>query len=119
MGLLDDDIFMFGEDIDWCWRIKETGYKVFYVPESVVYHYHGASSRQRRVGAAIDLHQGMAVFYRKHMAEQHGPVFNAGVNAAIWFRCGVFVVLRGLQSLFSSPEPGHIVISKNVAPRSE
>ena len=49
VGLLDEDIFMFGEDIDWCWRIKQAGWKVYYVPESSVYHYHGASSRLRPV----------------------------------------------------------------------
>jgi N-acetylglucosaminyl-diphospho-decaprenol L-rhamnosyltransferase len=67
IGLLDEDIFMFGEDIDWCWRIKEDGWRVTYVPDAVVYHYHGASSRLRPVGATINLHKGMEVFYINHL----------------------------------------------------
>ncbi len=66
VGLLDEDIFMFGEDIDWCWRIKEAGWKVFYLPEAVIYHIHGASSRLRPIGATIDLHKGMQVFLSKN-----------------------------------------------------
>lgn len=99
VGLLDEDIFMYGEDIDWCWRIKQAGWRVTYVPEAVVYHYHGASSRLRPAGAAINLHKGMEVFYRKHHAPQHSGVFNALVYAAIWARAGVFVALAGLRSL--------------------
>jgi GT2 family glycosyltransferase len=97
IGLMDEDIFMFGEDIDWCWRVKEAGWTVMYYPASVVYHYHGASSRFRRIGATINLHKGMEVFYRKHMAAKNWPIFNLLVYAAIWFRAGIFIVLSWLQ----------------------
>jgi len=99
VGLLDEDIFMFGEDIDWCWRIKQAGWKICYFPSAVVYHYHGAASRLRPVGTTINLHKGMEVFYRKHMAPKYWPVFNALVYTAIWCRAAVFVVLRILGNL--------------------
>lgn len=100
IGLLDEDIFMFGEDIDWCWRVKEAGWSVIYYPESVVYHYHGASSRFRRVGSTINLHKGMEVFYRKHMAQKYWAPVNWAVYAGIWSRCAVFVLLSSIQQLF-------------------
>src|SRR5262249_8533303 len=99
VGLLDEDIFMFGEDIDWCWRIKQAGWKIFYFPSAVVYHYHGAASRLRPIGSTINLHKGMEVFYRKHMAPNNWAVFNALVYAAIWSRAALFVVLRVLGNL--------------------
>lgn len=99
IGLLDEDIFMFGEDIDWCWRVKQDGWKVVYEPKAVVYHYHGASSRLRRVGAAINLHKGMEVFYRKHMAPRNWSIVNWFVYAAIWSRAAVYVSLSALQNL--------------------
>jgi N-acetylglucosaminyl-diphospho-decaprenol L-rhamnosyltransferase len=98
LGLMDEDIFMFGEDIDWCWRFKQDGWRVSYVPEAVVYHYHGAASRLRPIGATINLHKGMEVFYRKHMAGRHSPLFNALVYGAIWFRAGLFIVLSTILS---------------------
>jgi GT2 family glycosyltransferase len=99
VGLLDEDIFMFGEDIDWCWRIKQVGWKICYFPSAVVYHYHGAASRLRPVGTTINLHKGMEVFYRKHMAPNQWPVFNALVYTAIWSRAAVFILLRMLGNL--------------------
>lgn len=99
IGLLDEDIFMFGEDIDWCWRLKQNGLTVNYVPAARIYHYHGASSRFRRVGATINLHKGMEVFYRKHFASNHGRLFNLFVYAAIWFRAGIFIALSCLQNM--------------------
>ncbi len=98
VGLLDEAIFMFGEDIDWCWRIKEDGWRVTYCPDAVVYHYHGASSRLRPVGATINLHKGMEVFYRKHLAHQYWPIFNVLVYLGIWTRAILFIVLSFVQS---------------------
>jgi len=98
IGLLDEEIFMFGEDIDWCWRIKEANWKIFYLPEAIVYHAHGASSRLRPIGATIDLHKGMEVFYRKHLAAKYWAPFNALVYAAIWMRAAVFVVVNFVRA---------------------
>jgi GT2 family glycosyltransferase len=94
IGLLDEDIFMFGEDIDWCWRIKQAGWQVFYYPQAVIYHSHGAASRLRPAGATINLHKGMAVFYRKHLSRNYWPVFNQLVYLAICLRAIVFIVVN-------------------------
>jgi GT2 family glycosyltransferase len=99
IGLLDEDIFMFGEDIDWCWRIKQAGFKVVYNPLAVVTHAHGAASRLRPIGTTIDLHNGMHVFYRKHLAQKYWAPFNLLVYAAIWSRAAVFIVVNWVRSL--------------------
>ncbi|MBX9670271.1 MAG: glycosyltransferase family 2 protein [Candidatus Obscuribacterales bacterium] len=100
IGLLDEHIFMFGEDIDWCWRIKEQGYSVVYTPASVIYHVHGASSRLRPVGATINLHKGMHVFYKKHLAKKYWAPFNILVYAAIWSRASLFILVNVMRGLF-------------------
>jgi N-acetylglucosaminyl-diphospho-decaprenol L-rhamnosyltransferase len=109
VGLLDEDIFMFGEDIDWCWRFKQAGWRVTYVPQAVVYHFHGAASRLRPVGATVNLHKGMEVFYRKHLAPKHSPVFNMLVYAGIWSRASVFIVLSYAQSLIRKRRIVHVL----------
>ncbi len=98
IGLLDEDIFMFGEDIDWCWRIKEANWKIFYLPDAVIFHLHGASARLRPVGATINLHKGMEVFYRKHLARKYWAPFNALVYAAIWLRAFVFILINFVRA---------------------
>ncbi|HMX46992.1 MAG TPA: glycosyltransferase family 2 protein [Candidatus Obscuribacter sp.] len=99
IGLLDEDIFMFGEDIDWCWRVKEAGYRVMYIPTASVFHIHGAASRKRPVGTTINLHKGMEVFYRKHLAKNYWAPFNFLVYAAIWMRAAIFIVVNVLKGM--------------------
>jgi len=102
IGLMDEDIFMYGEDIDWCWRVKQSGYKVFYIPDAIVYHYHGAASRLRPIGATINLHRGMHVFYRKHLAPKYWAPFNWLVYLSIWLRCFIFMIFGSLKQLIPS-----------------
>jgi GT2 family glycosyltransferase len=104
IGLLDEDIFMFGEDIDWCWRIKQAKWKVLYTPESVVYHVHGASSRLIPMKTTIYLHNGMAVFYRKHLAQKYWAPFNALVYAAIGTRAAVFILINVVRAAVTRQE---------------
>jgi GT2 family glycosyltransferase len=85
---------MFGEDIDWCWRIKQASWQIFYYPQAVIYHSHGAASRLRPAGATINLHKGMAVFYRKHLSSNYWPIFNQLIYLAIWLRALIFVVIN-------------------------
>ncbi len=99
VGVLDEEWFMYGEEIDWCWRIKKAGWKVVYNPQAVIYHYHGAASRLRPVKATISLHHGMTLFYRKHVAPRYWAPFNALVYAGIWLRASIFVVAGVLRSL--------------------
>jgi GT2 family glycosyltransferase len=67
-GLLDETFFMYGEDLDWAFRIKTWGWKVYYNPATTVIHYKGESSKQRSVGAIINFYEAMYIFYQKHYA---------------------------------------------------
>lgn len=48
VGLIDERFFMYFEDIDWCRRCWEAGYKVVYYPEAEIYHYHGQGSAKKK-----------------------------------------------------------------------
>lgn len=50
VGLLDESLFMYYEDVDYSFRIKEAGYQLIYHPESVIYHIAGASTRAKKKG---------------------------------------------------------------------
>jgi len=65
VGLLDETFFMYGEDIDWAYRIKKTGWKVYYHPQVVVTHVKRAASRQSQ-RAQFEFWRAMLIFYRKH-----------------------------------------------------
>ncbi len=68
-GLLDEIFWMYGEDLDWAYRIKQCGWQVYYYPRVVVQHIKRASSGQSTAGAAkarYEFDRAMWLFYRKH-----------------------------------------------------
>ncbi|HVU11588.1 MAG TPA: glycosyltransferase family 2 protein [Phototrophicaceae bacterium] len=65
VGLLDEAFFMYGEDLDWAYRIKSAGWSVVYHPQVVVKHVKRAASRQSQ-RAQIEFWRSMLIFYRKH-----------------------------------------------------
>lgn len=65
VGLLDETFFMYGEDLDWAYRIKNAGWKVFYHPHVTVKHVKRAASRQSK-RAQFEFQRAMLIFYRKH-----------------------------------------------------
>jgi GT2 family glycosyltransferase len=65
VGLLDDAFFMYGEDLDWAYRIKSAGWTVVYHPQVVVKHVKRAASRQSQ-RAQFEFWRAMLIFYRKH-----------------------------------------------------
>ena len=68
-GLLDEMFWMYGEDLDWAYRVKQCGWKVYYYPRVIVQHVKRASSGQSNEGAAkakYEFDRAMWLFYRKH-----------------------------------------------------
>jgi hypothetical protein len=62
----DESFFMYGEDVDLCFRIKQNGYRIFYKAESKIYHYGGASSEKIARKAVIYDRQSIQMFFKKH-----------------------------------------------------
>ena len=67
VGLLDESFFMYGEDLDWAYRIKAAGWKVYYNPQVTVLHYKRAASRHSHK-ATYEFYRAMRIFYHKHYA---------------------------------------------------
>ncbi len=66
-GVLDEQFFMYGEDLDWAYRIKQQGWEVWYNADVEVLHVKEASSRKSR-RARVEFYRAMVIFYRKHYA---------------------------------------------------
>jgi len=84
VGLLDEGFFMHCEDLDWCKRFHEAGWKVAYVPTARAVHFKGGSGRGPRV--VWHLHRGMIRFYRKHYRRQYSAWFSGLVYLAVYAR---------------------------------
>jgi N-acetylglucosaminyl-diphospho-decaprenol L-rhamnosyltransferase len=109
VGPLDEGYWLYMEDLDWCRRFWEAGWKVFYEPAGVALHVKGGSSAGRRAPRQeIAFHRGMARFYRRFDAPAHNPLVNAVVYAGIGAKLAVSLAITaakraGGKSSGSSP----------------
>jgi GT2 family glycosyltransferase len=87
VGLMDERFFMYGEDLDWCLRIKQLGYRVMYVPSVIVHHVKRAASR-RSAKAHYEFQRAMWLFYQKHYAANTNWALDKLVKLGLMARGG-------------------------------
>ena len=92
VGLWDEDYFLHCEDLDWCMRFRQKGWKILFVPSARVTHALGACSRSRPVFVEWHKHKGMMRFYRKFFRHQYPGVLMWLVALGIWLRFGLVAV---------------------------
>ncbi len=83
VGLLDEAFFMYGEDLDWCYRIKSYGWRVVYYPRAVVHHYKRAASTKRAIASIRAFYDAMRIFHRKHYARHTLAPINWAIELGI------------------------------------
>lgn len=84
IGLLDEDFFMYGEDIDLSYRFIQAGYKNYYMPERML-HYKGESTQKVSYRFLKRFYGAMLIFYKKHYAHS-SPLLKLAVNLAVSLR---------------------------------
>ncbi|NBC82037.1 MAG: glycosyltransferase [Bacteroidetes bacterium] len=94
VGLLDEDFFMYGEDIDLSYRIKQGGYHNYYFPETTIIHYKGESTKKTSVNYVFVFYQAMLIFARKHFSKRKLQIFSLFINVAIYFRAFIALLRR-------------------------
>jgi N-acetylglucosaminyl-diphospho-decaprenol L-rhamnosyltransferase len=96
-GLLDEEFFFGGEDLDWAYRIKAAGWKVYYNPLAVVQHVKRASFR-KNPQAAFEFERAMWLFYRKHYQATTPRLLNTLICAALAVRGGMPLVREMMRT---------------------
>jgi GT2 family glycosyltransferase len=84
VGLLDERFFMYGEDLDWCLRVRAAGWTVRYEPTVTVQHQHGAASSARALRTNVHFFRAMDLFYRKHYVQQYPPLLTGVIRITIY-----------------------------------
>jgi GT2 family glycosyltransferase len=92
-GLLDEQYFMYAEDLDFCYRAKERGWQVWYNADVTVLHYKGQSSRQRSTFANVQFYKTMRLFHDKHFRDRSSFLSNLMIHASIGL-LGGWAILR-------------------------
>lgn len=87
VGLLDEDFFMYGEDIDLSYRLLKGGWQNWYLPYSII-HYKGQSTQKSDFRYVHVFYQAMLIFFRKHY-DHLSFFFTIPVKCAIYFRASL------------------------------
>jgi N-acetylglucosaminyl-diphospho-decaprenol L-rhamnosyltransferase len=96
-GLLDEAFFMYGEDLDWAYRIKAHGWRVVYHPATRVMHLKGATTRRQSFRMIREFYRAMWLFHRKHYASRTIFLINWLVAIGIIARCAVAMMVNAAR----------------------
>lgn len=103
IGPLDNTLFMFCEDVDWCKRAWQAGFKVMYVPQAVITHAIGRSTDQVANRMIIRFHRSMYRYYKKHDVRQANlfarPFMLAFAGAALALRASLFLAKNYVDAI--------------------
>lgn len=110
VGLLSEDYFMYSEELDLCWNLRQSGWQVYWVPGARVVHYGGQSTTQVASDMFLRLYQGKVLYIRKH----HGR-FTALLYKGILLGATAMRLLAGPFALFEKAprRQRHLALTHN------
>ncbi len=99
VGVLDEDFFMYGEDIDLSWRIIKGGWDNYYFSGTRIIHYKGESTKKGSLNYVTIFYNAMLIFAAKHFEGSQASIFNMFIRTAIYARAGVSIIRRVLSKI--------------------
>lgn len=86
IGGLDEQFFMYGEDLDWCYRIQRAGWKNYYISGTQIIHYKGESTKRSDVDEVRLFYEAMHLFVKKHLSRswQTHLILRIGIAVRSW-----------------------------------
>lgn len=91
VGLWDEGYFLHCEDLDWCMRFRQKGWKILFVPSARITHMLGVCGRSRPIFVEWHKHRGMLRFYRKFFRHQYPGGLMWLVTLGVWLRFGLVI----------------------------
>jgi GT2 family glycosyltransferase len=107
VGGLDEGYFMYAEEVDWCYTLREKGWQVWYHPAAKVVHLGGGSSQGRRTAREADLYCSRVQFFRKHYGDTAAEL----LKWQIYSLTAVKMIFHGLLHWTSQGRRGRSVVS--------
>lgn len=97
IGGLDETYFMYGEDLDYCYRIKQVGWKIYYVPFTKIIHYKGESTKSAAYDNFATFYRAMNIFVKNHFSKSYSIFFGALLRLGIFIRGLFSIITRFIQ----------------------
>ena len=99
VGVLDESYFMYGEDIDFSWRIKLAGFQNYYLPTARIIHYKGESTKHGSMNYVYTFYNAMSIFVKRYFSGGNARLFNSLLHVAIWARACLAWLKRMVQAI--------------------
>jgi hypothetical protein len=99
VGLWDEAYFLHCEDLDWCMRFHQKGWKILFVPDALVLHHKGHCSQARPFFVEWHKHKGMIRFYHKFFHHQYPGILMWLVSMGVWLRFAFVSVYHSVRLL--------------------
>lgn len=100
VGWLDEDFFMYGEDVDLSWRIIQGGWKNIYFADTSIIHYKGESTKKGSLNYVYVFYNAMGIFAKKHFSKGNASSFTLLIHLAIWMRASLSFLRRIISTSF-------------------
>ena len=97
LGGFDERFFMYGEDIDLCYRIQDTGKTIHYVPGTSIIHYKGESTRKGDLKYIWIFNKALLQFFDKHHSSKYSFFFKVFIYSAIWLKTLTGLITHNLH----------------------
>jgi len=99
VGMLDESFFMYGEDLDWCFRIRKGGWKIYYLPTTQIVHFKGESSKKSPFEQRRLFYEAMHLFVKKHFGTSKALMPSWLLIVAVWIRAIVSFASTAISKL--------------------
>ncbi len=99
IGVLDERFFMYGEDIDFSYRIINAGYKNYYFAGTTIIHYKGESTKKGSLNYVIVFYDAMMRFAEKHFSKSNLWFFSVVIRLAIYLRASLAILKRFFKQI--------------------
>jgi len=97
-GFLDEEYFMYGEDIDLSFRLINAGYNNYYFPETMIVHFKGESTNKEDLKYVFHFYRAMLIFIRKYYADSNRVFLTFYIKLGIFLKASLSVIKRLLIS---------------------
>lgn len=106
----DEDYFMYGEDLDLCFRIKSAGYKIFYFSGTSTIHFKGESTRKSSISYVNNFYGAMRIFVHKNLKKKSVPL-NLLIRLLIWYRAGISYLVRFFKAFYPALLDASLIVA--------
>jgi N-acetylglucosaminyl-diphospho-decaprenol L-rhamnosyltransferase len=94
VGILDEDFFFYSEEVDWCFRAKEKGWKIWFNPEVKVIHNLGQSAHKNPERSLFYLYRGKILFFYKHHSKFKARILRAIISLVLFVKGCTFNIFE-------------------------